>query len=170
MAFLISNLLSESIVNFGKWSNRKSANKLICGFIFCQKKILKKAKHPSICPSFGGNMPEDQFWPVLLRLPPYQGPTEALSLLWMDFFSSIYILQNVSKNEQLIKIINGILIYYILPSMKKVFVDGLVKTPTWVFCHVLNRAKSALATLVVLNILRPIWIFSLKRRNGLMST
>ena len=32
MAFLISNLVFESIFYFGKWSNGKSANTLICGF------------------------------------------------------------------------------------------------------------------------------------------
>ena len=36
---------------------------------FLQKKS-KKAKHPGICPSFGGNMPEAQFWQVTFKDPP----------------------------------------------------------------------------------------------------
>ena len=31
MDLLISNLLSESIFDFGKWSNGKSANTSVCG-------------------------------------------------------------------------------------------------------------------------------------------
>ena len=31
------------------------------GFYFWKKKNSKKAKHPRICPSFGGNMPEAKF-------------------------------------------------------------------------------------------------------------
>ena len=120
MAILISNLLSKSIFDFGKWSNWKytytrirvfsvwplpevenwflkqiwnenvhisilnfffeafrSVLKKIqkwtfhcilkkwfdLGFIF-DKKNSEKAKHPKICLSLGGSMPEAQIWKV----------------------------------------------------------------------------------------------------------
>ena len=40
------------------------------GFIFGKKNSVK-VKHPRICPSFGGNMPEAQFWQVPFKAPPY---------------------------------------------------------------------------------------------------
>ena len=38
--------------------------------LFLAEKNSEKAKHPSICPSFGGNMPESQFWQVPFKAPP----------------------------------------------------------------------------------------------------
>ena len=70
MGILFSNLLSESIFNFGKWSNWKYANMRICVFSvwplpevknWFWKQIWKeKAKHPQICLSLGGSIPEAQ--------------------------------------------------------------------------------------------------------------
>ena len=54
MDILISNLLSKSIFNFGKWSNWK----------FMYLRIAETAKLPKICLSFGGIMPIAQIWKV----------------------------------------------------------------------------------------------------------
>ena len=45
-------------------------------FYFWQKKQSEKAKHSRICPSFGGNMPEAQFWQV-----PFKPPLSILAIM-----------------------------------------------------------------------------------------
>ena len=89
MAFLISNLLSESIFDFGKWSNGKSTNKCICRFSvwplpevenWFQKQILNENRHISILNFF------KEFRSILEREKKMDFPFYCQKVAWVGFY------------------------------------------------------------------------------------
>ena len=78
MAFFISNLLSESIFDFGKWSNGKSAYTRICGFFVWPlpkvENLFRKANLKWKTPYFYSTFFVEEFLSIFLKNPKIDFP------------------------------------------------------------------------------------------------